>query len=249
MADVHDPVATASPAVEPAGSPSPAVSAPAYDPEYVSQLQAYYERTNPILEQYKDDFNAIVSDEGYREFQRKSRESYYDMQKRLAAEREAEIPESEKRLLAAFDERLKPFKPVIEDYENRAKTEAQAAKAASEDFARRETEFASRLVAEQKLSAEEVNDLAKYAMTLHRESVEAGTPRFVGIEEVYKRVYGRAEAKATEKKPTPRSLRSTSGATGVPGASRTIEDRGDLTRPGGVTRHILGVLNSQRKTG
>ena len=46
-----------------------------------------------------------------------------------------------------------------------------------------------------------------------------------------------------------KSLRSTAGATGVPGASRTIEDRGDLAKPGGVTRHILGVLNSQRKTG
>jgi hypothetical protein len=62
-------------------------------------------------------------------------------------------------------------------------------------------------------------------------------------------MYGRAEAKATVAKPVAKSLRSTAGATGVPGASRTIEDRGDLAKPGGVTRHILGVLNSQRKTG
>jgi hypothetical protein len=247
MANVDDPVGN-----QPAGTPaepSAAVAEPRYDPEYVSQLEAYYQRTNPVLEQYKDDFTPLLEDEKFREFYRSSRESYYDMQKRLAKEADDAIPESEKRLLGAIDERLSKFKPVLEDYDARAQAQTRAAQEASQDFARRETEFANRLVAEQKLTAEEVSDLAQYAMTLHKKSVDEGTPRFVGIEEVYKRVYGRAESKAIAAKPVAKSLRSTAGATGVPGASRTVEDRADLAKPGGVTRHILGVLNNQRKTG
>jgi hypothetical protein len=249
MANVDDPVDTGTPATVNAGPDPSAVSAPDPREERYQALEQYYARTNPILEQYKDDFNAIVEDEGYRNFQRQSRESYYDMQKRLAAEKDAEIPESEKRLLGALDERLGKFKPVLDDYERRAETEKRTATEASQEFAKKETEFANRLVAESKLTPEEVNELAEYAMTLHQKSVKDGNPRFVGIEEVYKRVYGRAEAKVTQAKPVAKSLRSTAGATGVPGASRTIEDRGDLAKPGGVTRHILGVLNSQRKTG
>lgn len=246
MADLQDPVGETTPAGAPGGA-EPAISSP--DPARYEALEAYYARTNPILEQYKDDFNAIVDDEGYRDFQRKSRESYYDMQKRVAAEREAEIPESEKRLLGALDERLGKFKPVLDDYENRAKLAETTAKEASQEFAKKETEYANRLVAEQKLTSEEVNELAEYAMTLHQKSVKDGNPRFVGIEEVYKRVYGRAEAKVTAAKPVPRSQRAVAGATGVPGASRTVEDRGDISKPGGITRAILGKLNEQRRTG
>lgn len=249
MANVDDPVGN-----QPAGTPpgfEPAISEPSpqIDAARYQALEAYYARTNPVLQEYEKDFDAIVNDEGYRQFSRTSRESYYDMQKRVAAEREAEIPESEKRLLAAFDERLKPFDPVIKDYATRAEREVETAKAAANDFAKRETEFADRLVAEGKITSDQVGKLAKYAMVLHKESVEAGTPRFVGIEEVYKEIYGGAEARATTAKPVARSLRSTAGATGVPGASSTVTDRGDLNRPGGVTRHILGVLNNQRKTG
>jgi len=247
MANVDDPVGT-QPAVDPAGH-EPAIAEPRYDPERVAALEAYYNRTNPILEQYKDDFNAIVDDEEYRNFSRTSRESYYDMQKRVAAEREAEIPEGERRLMAHIDKRIDGFKPVLDDYASRAERESATAKEASQEFAKKETEFANRLVAESKLTPEEVNELAEYAMTLHQKSVKDGNPRFVGIEEVYKRVYGRAEAKVTAAKPVPRSQRAVAGATGVPGASRTIEDRSDLAKPGGVTRHILGVLNNQRKTG
>jgi hypothetical protein len=248
MANIDDPTGT-QPAVETGGGGPAIPETTSVDPERYRALEAYYSRTNPILEQYKDDFNAIVEDEGYRDFQRKSRESYYDMQKRVAAEREAEIPESEKRLLSALDERLGKFEPVLKDYASRAEAETAKAKEASQDFARKETEYANRLVSEGKLNPDEVNELAEYAMTLHQKSVKDGNPRFVGIEEVYKRVYGRAEAKVTAAKPVPRSQRAVAGATGVPGASRTIEDRSDLAKPGGVTRHILGVLNNQRKTG
>lgn len=247
MANVDDPVPGQSPAEPIAGAEPSAVSDPrlarlAELEDYASRAQATFERLKP----FEADIQAL-EDEGYRDFSRTSRESYYDMQKRVAAEREAEIPESEKRFIAAIDERLGKFKPVLDDYENRAQTEARTAKEASQEFAKRETEFASRLVAEKKLSEADIGDLAKFAMVLHKESVEAGTPRFVGIEEVYKRVYGRAEAAAP--KPVARSLRGTAGATGVPGASKAPDSRADVNKPGGLTRHMLGVLNGQRKTG
>jgi hypothetical protein len=212
--------------------------------EYAARAQATFEQLKPI----EADIEALVKDEGYREFTRTSRESYYDMQNRIAKEKEDEIPEGEKRLLGEIDKRLGQFKPVLDDYDARTKAQEAAAKEASQEFAKRETEFAQRLVAEQKLSPEEVAELGAYAMSLHKQSVEAGAPRFVGIEEVYKRVYGRAEAKVAA--PVPKSLRAKAGATGVPGASKPTPDpREDLSKPGGVTRHMLGVLNAQRKTG
>jgi hypothetical protein len=237
------------PPAEPRGTDPSAVPDPrdvrlAELEEYAARAQATFEQLKPI----EADIEALVKDEGYREFTRTSRESYYDMQKRIAKEKEDEIPEGEKRLLGEIDKRLGQFKPVLDDYDARTKAQEAAAKEASQEFAKRETEFAQRLVAEQKLSPEEVAELGAYAMSLHKQSVEAGSPRFVGIEEVYKRVYGRAEAKVAA--PTPKSLRAKAGATGVPGASKPPETtRDDLSKPGGVTRHMLGVLNAQRKTG
>lgn len=243
--DVLDPKDT-TPAGLPAGA-DPAISDPRFArlaelEDYAQRAQATFERLKP----YEADIQAL-EDEGYRDFSRTSRESYYDMQKRVAAEREAEIPEGEKRLLSAIDERLNKFAPVLKDYDERAQVQERTAKEASQEFAKRETEFANRLVAEQKLSPEEVNELAHYATALHKQSVDAGTPRFVGIEEVYKRVYGRAQATAA--KPVPKSLRGTAGTTGVPGASRTDTKRPDITRPGDFTNHMLGVLNTKRKAG
>jgi hypothetical protein len=248
MADeVLDPQAATTPAGTPDGPGSSAV----LDPARYAELERYYEQTGPIIERlrpYEEDVKALLEGgEEYVKFSRSSRESYYDMQKRLEAEREAEVPESERRLLNALDERLGKFKPVLDDYESRAQAQERTAKEASQDFAKRESEYASRLVAEQKLSPTEVQDLAEYAMTLHQKSVKEGNPRFVGIEEVYKRVYGRAEVQTA--KPVAKSLRSTAGATGVPGASKAPERPADLAKPGNLTRHMLGVLNSQRKTG
>lgn len=250
MADVQEPIAGKTPAEPVAGTEASVIADPrdariAQLEEYASRAAATFERLKP----FEADIEALEKDPDYLGYTRTSRESYYDMQKRIAAEREAEIPESEKRLLGALDERLGKFKPVLDDYERRAETEARTAKEASTEFAKRETEYANRLVAEQKLSPEEVAELGHYAMSLHKQSVADGNPRFVGIEEVYKRVYGRAEAKATAAKPVPRSQRATAGATGVPGASRPAENRENLAAPGGLTRHVLGVLNGQRKTG
>lgn len=248
MADnVQDPLVD-SPAetrgVDPSAISDPRLS---IDPDRYAQLEAYYERTNPVLKEYEKDFEAIVSDEGYREFSRTSRESYYDMQKRLVTEREAEIPESEKRLLGAIDERLSKFAPVLKDYDERAQAQERTVKEETEKFTRENMEYAQRLVGAEGLSNEDVLLLGRVAKAMHDDSVTAGAPRRVSLEEAYKRTFGRSEVKAA--KPVPKSLRGTAGATGVPGASRTVEDRSDLNKPGGVTRHILGVLNNQRKTG
>jgi hypothetical protein len=248
MANVDDPVIDTTPA-DGSGVVEPVISdpRPSIDPERYAQLEDYFARTNPVLKEYEADFKAIIEDEDYRKFSRSSRESYYDMQKRVAAERDAEIPESEKRFMAALDERLGKFKPVLDDYEQRAQTTARTAEEAKTQFVKGEMEYAQRLVAEQKLSAEEVQDLGRFAKVLHDETVAKGEPRFVGLEEVYKRVYGRAETKNA--KPVPKSLRGTAGATGVPGASTPPKTRDDVAKPGGLTRHVLGVLNSQRKAG
>lgn len=251
MANVDDPVGAGKPADVTAGADASAVSDPrdariAELEDYAARASATFERLKP----YEADIEALEKGgEEYVKFSRSSRESYYDMQKRLEQERQDEIPESEKRILNALDERLGKFKPVLDDYESRAQTEARTAKEASATFVRENLEYAQRLIADQKLSPEEVQDLGRFAKVLHEESVEAGAPRFVPLEEVYKRVYGRAEAKVTAAKPVPRSQRATAGATGVPGATRSTPDRGDLSRPGGLTTHLLSVLNNSRKAG
>jgi membrane-bound lytic murein transglycosylase B len=211
--------------------------------DYAARAQATFEKLKP----FEEDIQAIAGDEGYREFQRTSRKSYYQMLEEQKKAHDAEIPESEKRLLSALDERLGKFKPVLDDYESRAQAQTRTAKEASEKFTQENLEYAQRLIAEQKLTPEEVQDLGRFAKAIHDDTVAAGAPRFVGLEEAYKRTYGRAETKSAA--PTPKSLRAKAGATGVPGASKPVDDRADLAKAGGVTRHMLSVLNSQRKTG
>src|ERR1700744_5929861 len=146
MANIDDPTGT-QPAVDPAGvNPVIPDPHPSVDPERYAALEQYYQRTNPLLEQYKDDFNAIIEDEGYREFQRSPRESNYEMKKRQEAAREAEIPESEKRLLPALNELLGKFKPVLDEYDNRTKAQERAKAEESEKFTRENMEYAQRLV-------------------------------------------------------------------------------------------------------
>jgi hypothetical protein len=244
------PASGAAPAEPSAGAGAPAVPDPR-DAE-LAELRTYYQRINPVLEAYQDDFNAIVEDEDYREFVRSSRKSYQQMRDEAEKARQNELPPEHRRLLDEIDNRLKPALEEVsvlrKDRETRAARETAEAKRASEEFAKRETEFANRLVAEQKISTEEVMDVARFAKQLHDESVAKGEPRFVGIEEVYKRLYGRAEAKAATA--VPKSLRAKSGATGVPGASKPAEPGPiDVSKPGGFTGEMLKRLNAQRKTG
>jgi len=249
--DVQDPVGTAP--AEPSASGASAVSDPrdtrlAELEQYYRESQATFERLKPV----EEDVLELLNDEGFREFSRSARKTYKQtVEEQKKAEADALSPDG-RRLLAEIENRLKPALEEVDvlrkDRESRTAREAAAAKEASEKFTRDNLEYAQRLVADQKLSAEEVQDLARYAKVIHDDTVARGEPRFVPLEEAYKRLYGRAEAKAAPA--VPKSLRAKSAAPGVPGASKPDPaDRGDLSRAGGVTRHMLGVLNSNRKTG
>jgi hypothetical protein len=249
---VQDPVAVSSPA-EPQGG----AAAPISDPRdaRIAELERYYTESQEIfnrIKPYEEDLRPVLEDEGYRDFQRQSRKSYYQMlEEQKKAETEALSP-GERRLLDEMDKRLKPALEEVDvlrkDREARSAREVETAKKTSEEFTRTNVEYAQRLMAEQKLSAEEVLDLGRFAKILHDETVARGEPRFVPLEEAYKRVYGRAEAKQTS--PAPRSLRAKAAAPGIPGASTPPERaRPDMKKPGGFTNYMKDVLNASRKTG
>jgi DNA repair exonuclease SbcCD ATPase subunit len=240
--DIQDPVVQ-TPANGNAGGGSSSIPDPR-DAElaelraYAQQAQATFERLKP----YEEDLQPFLEDEGYREFQRTARKSYYQTLEEQKKQQDADVPAAEKRLLEEFDKRLDRFKPVLDDYDARAQAQTRAQKEASEKFQRENMEYAQRLVAEQKLSQEEVLDLGRFAKALHEETVQRGEPRYVPLEEAYKRLYGRAESKNAEA--TPRSLRAKSAAPGIPGASKpTDEKRPDMKRPGDFTNYMLDKLN------
>jgi hypothetical protein len=253
MADeVQDPVVT-TPAEVPAGGGSSAIPDPRF--ERLAQLETFYAQAQPLLDRLRpleEDLTPLLEDEGYRDFQRQSRKSYYQMlEEQKKAEAEALSP-AERRLLDEMDKRLKPALEEVDvlrkERESRGAREQEAAKKASEEFTRTNLEYAQRLVAEQKLSPEEVGDLGRFAKILHDETVTRGEPRFVPLEEAYKRLYGRAEAKATPA--VPRSLRAKSAAPGIPGASQPVEKpRPDMKKPGSFTNYMMEKLNQSRKTG
>jgi hypothetical protein len=214
--------------------------------DYATRAQATFERLKPL----EEDIQAL-EDEGYRAFQRTSRKSYYQMLEEQQKAADEELSPGEKRLLAKLDEKLKPAIEEVEvlrkDRESRTAAELKTAKDATEKFTRENLEYAQRLVAEQKLTPDEVQDLGRYAKVLHDETVARGEARFVPLEEAYKRLYGRAEERAA--KPVPKSLRAKAGATGVPGASRPAEGgKIDMNKPGNFTSDMLRRMNA-RKTG
>jgi hypothetical protein len=204
------------------------------------------------LRPFEEDLKPLLEDEGYREFQRTSRKSYYQMLEEQKQAEQAALPPEHRLLL---DELRKEFKPGLEELNvlreeraSRAQAEARTAAEATAKFTRDNLDYAQRLVAEQKLTPEEVQDLGRFAKILHDETVQRGEPRFVPLEEAYKRLYGRAEAKASA--PVPRSLRAKSAAPGIPGASKTADTgRIDMSKPGNFTNEMLRRLNAQRKTG
>jgi hypothetical protein len=84
---------------------------------------------------------------------------------------------------------------------------------------------------------------------MHDETVAKGEPRFVPLEEAYKRTYGRASAQAA-KKEVPRSLRAKAAAPGIPGPSQAQDDKKRINpnRSGDFTQEMLRRMNA-RKTG
>lgn len=249
--DIQDPAGSGSSSDGAAGGGSSAISDPR--DERLAALESYYERTQPLLNKWaplEEDLAPIIDDDGFREFYRSSRKSYYQMvDEQKKTELEA-LPPDHRRLLDEIDKRLKPVTEEADvfrkDREARTARDTQAAKEATEKFTRENLEYAQRLVAEGKVTSEEVNDLGRFAKTLHDESVARGEPRFVPLEEAYKRTYGRAASKSVA--PVPKSLRAKSGAPGVPGASKPDDSgRIDMRKPGSFTNEMLKRLNSQRK--
>lgn len=245
------------PVVSTPAEPQGGGAAPISDPRdaRIAELEKYYTESQAIFDRikpYEEDLRPVLEDEGYRAFQRSSRKSYYQMlEDEQKAKTEAMSP-GERRLLDEMDKRLKPALEEVDvlrkERESRSSREAEAAKKASEEFTRTNLEYAQRLVAEQKLSAEEVGDLGRFAKILHDETVARGEPRFVPLEEAYKRLYGRAEAKATPA--VPRSLRAKAAAPGIPGASAPTEaKRPDMSKKGDFTKYMMEKLNASRKTG
>jgi hypothetical protein len=214
--------------------------------EYARNAQA----TFGTLKAYEDDIKAIVEgDDDFRQFQRTSRESYYDMRKRQEQESAAAIPPEQRYLLDEIDKRLKPALEEVDELRkersSRTAREAEAAKEATQKFVAENTQYAERLAATQGFTSEEIMDLSRFAKAIHDETVQRGEPRFVGLEEAYKRMYSRIEAKQT--KATPRSLRATSGAPGIPGASKPADAKPiNPNRPGDFTKYMTEVLNKGR---
>jgi hypothetical protein len=215
---------------------------------YYNEAQATFQKIAP----YEEDVRAILDDEDYREFQRTARKSYMETREAQQKARDNELPPEYRRLLDEIDGRLKPALEEVsvlrQDREARSAREQEAAKAAQKTFVDENIQYAQRLISEQGLTSEEITDLGRFAKVLHDETVAAGSPRFVPLEEAYKRIYGRASAK--KEAATPRSLRARSAAPGVPSASRAPEaPKPDPRRPGAFTDYMLGKLNAQRKTG
>ena len=230
-------------------------SVPASDPRdaRIAELEAWYAQTAPVIERlrpFEEDLAPLLDDEDYRAFSREARQSYLERRERQKAKQAEELDPGTRRLLDEFDRRLKPALEEVDvlrkEREARQAAEAESVRKTSEEFTRTNLEFAQRLVADKGLSQEEVLDLGRFAKILHEETVAAGAPRFVSIEEAYKRVYGRAAERTA---PTPRSLRSKAAAPGIPGESRPAEPARDtkkLTRPGGLTSYMLEKLNAQK---
>jgi hypothetical protein len=235
---------------EPVTDPAPSLADPrdariAELERYYQESQASWERLRPL----EDELRPLVEDEGFRGFMRSARESYYDQKKKREAEAKPQLDPGGQALLEAFKPTL-DFVESLRGEREQSKKQAEAeAKKASEDFTRDNVAYAQRLMAEQGLSAEEILDLGRFAKAMHDETVARGEPRFVPLEEAYKRTYGRASAQAA-KKPVPASLRSKAAAPGIPGPSSAPEEKRKINpaRSGDFTQEMLRRMNA-RKTG
>jgi len=238
----------------PADPPDRAAGSAVPDPRdaRIAELEAYAanaQATFGTLKAYEDDIKAIVEDEDYRENQRSFRKSYYQIKEEQAREAANAIPPEQRMLLDEIDKRLKPALEEVDELRkersSRTAREAEAAKEATQKFVAENTQYAERLAATQGFTSEEIMDLSRFAKAIHDETVQRGEPRFVGLEEAYKRMYSRIEAKQT--KTTPRSLRATSGAPGIPGASKPADAKPiNPNRPGDFTKYMTEVLNKGR---
>jgi hypothetical protein len=212
---------------------------------YRDEASATFERLTPHQEYIRD----LVEDEDYRAFATRARETYL---REREAQRAASKPVLDPAAQAVVDAFYAKFQPELEyvgklrERETPEYQASKAAEAATAEFTRSNTEYAQRLMAEEGLTHEDVMEISAYAKALHDRTVAAGTPRFVGLEEAWRKMTSRAAK--PERTAAPRSLRAHAATPGIPGTSKAEPpDRKGLAKPGGFTGHMLKALQAQRK--
>jgi len=258
MAEVPDPQNVP----DPAGSLADPV-APAIDPRdaELAELRAWRDQAAPIFERlkpYEEDVKYLLEDEDYATAQREMRKAYLAQREQRKKDSEPVYSPEEQRMADLVEARIKArfpdeavefVKAQSDQYRESKKREAEErtrqeadAKRNSEEFARSNIEYAKRLMSEG-LSEEDVLEIGAYANALHERTRAAGSPKFVGLEEAYRKMTSRSARPAATA--APRSLRAHAAAPGIPGASKVELDRKELGRAGGVTAHMLKILNAK----
>lgn len=203
---VTDPESTLNPSVtpeQPADSSPSAPAVPSYDPSYVSRLEAEYQQAQSILQgiqPYVDDIKWMAQNEDNVEFIRKARKNY-------DIARQPEIDPTYEPVLRQFREELAPVKQYVEEIRSE-RTRSQQAE--HQKFLSENTMYANRLQAQEKLSRDDLVEVAAYADALANRY-----QRNVGIEEAWKKLTSRG----SQKEAAPPSLRADAGAVGIPGNS------------------------------
>lgn len=243
MADPSEVVDSVLPSGNAPGGPA------APDPRDVelAELRQYREaaaRTLEALAPYEDDIRAIVEDEEYRGFNRTAREQYLDLRRKREEAQKPAIDPAVQAAADVFYERVKPsleFVDKLRERESPEYQERQRAEAATREFVSKETEYTERLKAEHGLTDEQIRDIAVYAGALHKRTVDAGSPRFVPLEEAWRKMQGFAAPRVAPS--TPRSMRAHSATPGIPGGSRPPEpDRAKKYEPGDLTARVRARL-------
>jgi hypothetical protein len=235
--------------VEPANDPAPASDLRDSRIAELESRLAQYDNVITRLQPYHEDITFLDSDEDGREFLREARRTYVEQREARRKAAEPKLDPNAQALVEAFYERVKPsleFVDKLRERETPEYAQQEQAKAQTAAFVRQNEEYAQRLVAEHGLTENDVLDVVAFANALHEREKAQGRTRFVGLEEAWKKMAARAQAAA----PTSpaRSLRAHSAAPGIPAASKPQPtDRKELRRPGGVTKHVLDVLNKQKK--
>lgn len=174
------------------------------DPDYVAKLEAYVRQQQQELNRYepfRDDLDWMAADESRREGVKRYRQAYEQAAK-------PEIHPDLKPVLDRFDAEIAPIKAYITRQEQ---TEQRAAQQQRQKFEADNMAFANRLAATEKLSGDQLQQIAAYA-----DSKAQRAGRNVGIEEAYKDM--RSFGPRTPEAAAP-SLRADAGTPGVPGPS------------------------------
>lgn len=200
-----------------AAASAAASSAPSYDPEYVASLERYAVQAQQqfeALSPYEEHVRRYATDPEYRAFVDDSGKAFEQFKK----SREPQVPPE---IAAVRDEIRADLKPIVDEFQSRRQREAAEAQAKRQQFEQENMAYARRLAAERPdLSAENNRGLMEIAA--YADALANMERRPVSIEEAYKKMQGRASAPPASPPP---SLRSESGAPGIPTPARVDTER------------------------